>query len=112
MKRVVIQAVVAFAFLASFVVAGEPVKIAYVVKAMSDQFWIDMYNGAMETAKEMNVELSFQAPEKETDVEKQIQMVENAIISKVDAIILSASDSKALNPVIGQDSGDSRQRHH
>jgi ABC-type sugar transport system substrate-binding protein len=78
----------------------DKIKIAYVVKAMTDQFWIDMRNGAEETAREFNVELSFQAPDKETDVEKQIQMVENAIISKVDAIILSASSSTALNPAI------------
>lgn len=78
---------------------GKP-KIAYVVKAMSDQFWIDMKAGADKSAAANNVELSFQAPEKETDVEKQIQMVENAIASKVNAIILSAADSKALIPSI------------
>lgn len=75
-------------------------KIAYVVKAMSDQFWIDMKAGADKAAAANNVELSFQAPEKETDVEKQIQMVENAIASQVNAIILSAADSKALIPSI------------
>lgn len=80
--------------------SGEKVKIAYIVKAMSDQFWIDMRNGAESYAAANNVELTFQAPEKETDVERQIQMVENAITSQVDAIILSAADSKALNPVI------------
>ena len=80
--------------------SGDQVKVAYIVKAMTDQFWIDMKAGAEKAAKEKNVELSFQAPEKETDVEKQIQMVENAIVSQVDAIILSAADSKALNPVI------------
>jgi ABC-type sugar transport system substrate-binding protein len=78
------------------------IRIAYVVKAMSDQFWIDMRNGADAAAKEFNVELSFQAPDKETDVERQIQMVENAIIAKVDAIILSAASSTALNPVIAR----------
>ena len=52
--------------------AGGPVKIAYVVKAMSDQFWIDMKAGADKAAAANKVELSFQAPEKETDVEKQI----------------------------------------
>ncbi|MGB4917356.1 MAG: sugar ABC transporter substrate-binding protein [Propionicimonas sp.] len=79
---------------------GGKVKIAYVVKAMSDQFWIEMKAGADKAAAANNVELSFQAPEKETDVEKQIQMVENAIASKVNAIILSAADSKALIPSI------------
>lgn len=98
--------VVAATFVASFAVgsvfAGEKTKIAYIVKAMTDQFWIDMRDGAEKAAQELNVDMSFQAPEKETDVERQIQMVENAIVSRVDAIILSASDSKALNPVIAQ----------
>jgi ABC-type sugar transport system substrate-binding protein len=76
------------------------VKIAYIVKAMTDQFWIDMRKGADDAANEFNVELSFQAPDKETDVERQVQMMENAIISKVDAIILSAASSTALNPTI------------
>lgn len=67
---------------------------------MTDQFWVDMKEGAEATAKELNVQLSFQAPEKETNVEKQIELVENAIVRKVDAIILSACDSKALNPSI------------
>jgi ABC-type sugar transport system substrate-binding protein len=80
--------------------AGGKTKIAYVVKAMSDQFWIDMKAGAEKAAATNNVELTFQAPEKETDVDKQIQMVENAIASKVNAIILSAADSKALIPSI------------
>lgn len=76
------------------------IKIAYIVKAMSDQFWIDMKAGADATAKELGITVDFQAPEKETDVEQQIQYVENAITSGYDAIILSAGDSKALNPSI------------
>lgn len=80
--------------------SSKTIKVAYIVKAMTDQFWIDMKEGAEVAAREKNVELLFQAPEKETDVEKQIQMVENAIVSRVDAIVLSAADSKALNPVI------------
>ncbi|MDO5092371.1 MAG: sugar ABC transporter substrate-binding protein [Propionibacteriaceae bacterium] len=75
-------------------------RIAYIVKAMSDEFWTDMRAGAEEYAAANDIELTFQAPDKETDVERQIQMVENALVSKADAIILSAADSKALIPVI------------
>lgn len=78
---------------------GKP-KIAYIVKAKSDEFWTTMEKGAYAYAEEKGVELTFQAPEKETDVEKQVQMVENAIINQVDAIILSAADSKSLVPSI------------
>lgn len=80
--------------------ADEKVKIAYIVKALTDQFWIDMQTGALETAEELGVDLAFQAPEKETNVETQIQYMENAIASGFDAIIISAADSKALNPSI------------
>lgn len=75
-------------------------KIAYVVKALNMQFWTDMKAGAEACAAENGVELTFQAPDKESDVEIQVQMVENAITSGVDALILSAADSKALNPSI------------
>lgn len=105
MKKV-LAVVLAATFIAAIVAgsagAGEKKQIAYIVKAMTDQFWIDMRDGAEKAAKELDVDLTFQAPEKETDVERQIQMVENAIVSGVDAIILSASDSKALNPVIAE----------
>ena len=40
------------------------VKIAYIVKAMSDQFWIDMKEGADKAAEELGVVVDFQAPEK------------------------------------------------
>ncbi len=102
MKKALLAVALLFALNAGIAASAEKTRIAYVVKAMTDQFWIDMRDGAEKAAEEMNVELSFQAPEKETDVERQIQMVENAIMSQFDAIILSAADSKALNPVIVQ----------
>lgn len=76
------------------------IEIAYIVKAKTDEFWTSMEKGAYAYAKEKGVELSFQAPEKETDVEKQVQMVENAVNKGVDAIILSVADSKSLIPSI------------
>ncbi len=79
---------------------GDEVKIAYIVKAKSDEFWTTMEKGAYAAAEEKGVTLEFQAPEKETDVEKQVQMVENAVVKGFDAIILSAADSKSLVPAI------------
>lgn len=76
------------------------IKIAYIVKAKTDEFWTSMEKGAYAYAEANEVELSFQAPEKETDVEKQVQMVENAVVKGFDAIILSAADSKSLVPAI------------
>ncbi|MGI6006042.1 MAG: sugar ABC transporter substrate-binding protein [Ruminococcus sp.] len=74
--------------------------IAYIVKAKTDEFWTSMEKGAEAYAKEVGVNLEFQAPEKETDIEKQVQMVENAVIKGVDGIVLSVADSQALIPSI------------
>lgn len=79
---------------------GDQVEIAYIVKAKSDAFWTSMEDGAYAYAEEKGIHLEFQAPEKETDVEKQVQMVENAVIKGFDAIILSAADSNSLAPAI------------
>lgn len=79
---------------------GDKIEIAYIVKAKSDAFWTSMEDGAMKYADEVGVKVDFQAPEKETDVEKQVQFVENAVIKGYDAIILSAADSNALAPAI------------
>lgn len=78
------------------------VKIAFVAKAATDQFQVGLKEGAEDYGKELGVEVSYQAQEKETDVEKQVQMMENAITAQYDAIILSAADSKALNPTIAK----------
>lgn len=76
------------------------IKIAYIVKAKSDEFWTSMEEGALSYADKVGVQVDFQAPEKETDVEKQVQFVENAVIKGYDAIVLSAADSKSLIPSI------------
>ena len=76
------------------------IEISYIVKAKSDNFWTTMEKAANAYAQEKGVKLNFQAPAKETDVEQQVQMVENAVSKGVDAIILSAADSKSLIPAI------------
>lgn len=83
--------------------AGEKkIKIAYIVKAKTDEFWTSMEKGALDYAAEKGIQVDFQAPEKETDVEKQVQYVENAVIKGYDAIILSAADSKSLAPAVAK----------
>ncbi|RKJ69999.1 sugar ABC transporter substrate-binding protein [Butyricicoccus sp. 1XD8-22] len=79
---------------------SETLKIAYIVMAKTDAFWTGMEAGAIKYADEVGVQVDFQAPEKETDVDKQVQFMENAITKGYDAIILSPADSIALAPVV------------
>ena len=78
---------------------GRPV-IALVVKTLNNPFFIDMQKGAEEAALKANVILQVQAAEREIDVEKQMQIIENLIQSKVSALCITPSGSKEIVPAI------------
>lgn len=79
---------------------GSKPTIAFVMKTLNNPFFIDMQEGAQAAAKRLGVELIIQAAEREVDVEKQMQIVENLIQRKVSAICITPSGSKEIIPAI------------
>lgn len=75
-------------------------KMVLICKTLSNPFFVTMSEAAKKEAVAKGVELSAMGPEQETEVEKQVQMVENAIVSKVDAILLTPAGSKELTGAI------------
>jgi ribose transport system substrate-binding protein len=78
---------------------GQP-TIALVLKTLNNPFFIDMQKGAQEVAQKLGVNLQVQAAEREVDVEKQMQIIENLIQSKVAALCITPSGSKEVVPAI------------
>lgn len=78
---------------------GKPV-VALVVKTLNHPFFIDMQKGAEEAAKAAGVELIVQAAEREIDVERQMQIIENLIQRKVSALVVAPSGSREIVPVV------------
>lgn len=78
---------------------GKPV-VALVVKTLNHPFFIDMQKGAEEAAKAAGVELVVQAAEREIDVERQMQIIENLIQRKVNALVVAPSGSREIVPVV------------
>lgn len=74
--------------------------VAFVPKALNSPFWAEMERGAKLEAAAQNVRLIALAAERETDVERQHQIIENLIQQGVDAILLSPAGSKELVPAI------------
>jgi len=74
--------------------------VAFVPKALNSPFWAEMQEAAEKEAAAQGVHLISLAAERETDVERQYQIIENLIQQKVDAILLSPSGSKELVPAI------------
>lgn len=76
------------------------VELAMVFKTKNNPFWVDMEQAANEAAQKAGVRLLVQAPERETDVEKQMQIVENLIQKHVDALVLAPCGSREIVPAI------------
>jgi len=80
---------------------GAP-RIALVMKTANNPFFIEMQKGAEEEAKKLGVNLIVQAAEREVDVEKQMQIVENLIQTKVAALCVTPSGSREIIPAINK----------
>jgi ribose transport system substrate-binding protein len=80
---------------------GKP-RIALVLKTRNSPFFLDLQRGAEKAAQRLGVNLIVQAAQRELDVERQMQIVENLIQTHVDALCLTPSGSKELVPVVGK----------
>jgi ribose transport system substrate-binding protein len=74
--------------------------IALVLKTLNNPFFIEMQKGAQEAAQKLGINLTVQAAEREVDVEKQMQIIENLIQTKVAALCITPSGSKEIVPAI------------
>jgi ribose transport system substrate-binding protein len=79
---------------------GKVTTIAFVMKTLNNPFFIEMQRGAKLAADSLGIQLLIQAAEREVDVEKQLQIVENLIQRQVSAICLTPSGSKEVIPAI------------
>ena len=77
-------------------------KVALVMKSLANEFFLTMETGAKEYQKHNanQFDLITNGIKDETDTANQIRIVEQMIVSKVDAIVLAPADSKALVPVV------------
>ncbi len=73
---------------------------AVIPKGLTHQFWLTVKKGADEAGKEFGIDIIWIGPEKETDVVKQINIVEDMIGRGVNAIVMAACDQDALVDVI------------
>jgi ribose transport system substrate-binding protein len=77
-------------------------KVALVMKSLANEFFLTMETGAKDyqAHNSSHFDLITNGIKDETDTANQIRIVEQMIVSKVDAIVLAPADSKALVPVV------------
>ena len=80
--------------------SADEVYIPLISKGFQHQFWQAVKAGADQAAKDFNVKVTFEGPETEAMVDKQIDMLSAALAKKPAAIGLAALDSKAAIPLL------------
>ncbi len=79
---------------------ADEIYVPLVSKGFQHQFWQAVKAGAEQAAKQYNVKITFEGPETEAMVDKQIDMLTAALAKKPSAIGFAALDSKAAIPLL------------
>jgi len=74
--------------------------VALVSKGFQHQFWQAVKIGAEQAAEEFNVTVTFEGPDGEGAVDRQLDMISAALSKKPSAIAIAAIDSQATVPLL------------
>ena len=75
-------------------------RIGVVLKAIDSEFWLAVRDGAQKAAAELGVDVTVLAPKSETDVEGQLNKIEDLIAQKVDGLAVAANDVESVIPTL------------
>ena len=70
------------------------------MKTLTNPFFIEMEQGARRAEKQLGIELQVKTAAQETSIEQQIQIVDDLITARIDAIVIAPGDSQRLVPVL------------
>jgi ribose transport system substrate-binding protein len=103
-RRMVLGALGAATLLGSggIALAQDKPYIALISKGFQHQFWQAVKAGADKAAADLGVEVTFEGPDSETQVDRQIDMLSAALAKKPAAIGFAALDSQAAIPLLQQ----------
>ena len=102
-KRKLLSAAIALGLSTGFTgasFAADEIYIPLVSKGFQHQFWQAVKSGADQAAKDLKVKVTFEGPETEAMVDKQIDMLTSVLAKKPAAIGFAALDSKAAIPLL------------
>ncbi len=80
--------------------AQEEIYIPLISKGFQHQFWQAVKSGADQAAAEFGVRVTFEGPDSETMVDRQIDMLAAALANKPSAVGFAALDSQAAIPLL------------
>ena len=100
MKKLVLSSAFALSAVLSISAASADTYFPVIAKGFDHQFWQAVKAGAEGAAKDAGVKISFEGPQTEAQIDKQIDMLNAAIAKKPQGIGFAALDSKAEVPLL------------
>ena len=79
---------------------AKPLTLAVIPMGTTHEFWKAIHAGALTAARELGVEIIWKGPFREDDRNEQVQIVETLTNARVDALILTPMDDRALVPPV------------
>jgi len=79
---------------------GQDIFIPVISKGFQHQFWQAVRLGAEQAAADCGVTITFEGPETEAMVDKQLEMLQGALDRDPDALAFAALDSQAAVPLL------------
>lgn len=101
-RRTLLGAAAALSLMAHGALAQDKLYVPLISKGFQHQFWQAVKAGADKAAGELGVEVTFEGPDNESQVDKQIDMLAAALAKKPAAIGFAALDSQAAIPLLTQ----------
>jgi ribose transport system substrate-binding protein len=80
--------------------SGAKPYIPVISKGFQHQFWQAVKQGSEQAAADYNVDITFEGPATEAEVDKQIEMLQAALAKNPAAICLAALDTQAVIPLL------------
>ncbi|MCI8861215.1 MAG: substrate-binding domain-containing protein [Lachnospiraceae bacterium] len=80
--------------------------IAMIALGFSHQFWQAVKQGAEQAAADYNVRISFEGPETETMVDKQVDMLKTALGNNPIAVCMAAIDTESVAGILQEAKGN------
>jgi ribose transport system substrate-binding protein len=82
--------------------ADQGIRVGFVPKALNQEYWVNTRHGAVAGGAAAHVKVLTEAGQSDTQIDQQINIVQDMIAEKVSAIVIAPTDSELLQPVLDQ----------
>lgn len=103
MKKLLLSTVLSgFAFAGAAAADGHSTTVCLITKTDTNPFFVKMREGAAAKSEELGITLNSYAGKVDGDHETQVQAIETCIANGAKGILLTASDTSSITPVVQQ----------